>query len=224
MALYTMADLHLSFSTEKPMDIFGDRWKDHPQKIAERWPLTDEDTVVLPGDFSWAIDFRELEADMDFLQALPGQKILAKGNHDYWWETLSKMNRFVEGKYPSVRFLHNNAYEVCGVSVCGTRGWTLENSDEDEKVLNREVGRLKTSLQQAKNEPVVFLHYPPLFGALRCEPILDLLKEFGVKECYYGHLHGPGATSLAVEGEQEGIRFRLIAADKLDFTPLKIRD
>ena len=150
MALYTMADLHLSFSTGKPMDVFGDRWKDHPQKIAERWPLTEEDVIVLPGDFSWAIDFKELAADMDFLESLPGKKILSKGNHDYWWDTVSKMKRFTAEAYPSVAFLHNNAYEIGDVSVCGTRGWTLENNDEDEKILNREVGRLRTSLQQAK--------------------------------------------------------------------------
>jgi predicted phosphohydrolase len=110
------------------------------------------------------------------------------------------------------------------VSICGTRGWTLEPSDEDEKVLNREVGRLKMSLQQAEKTPVVFLHYPPVFGDLRCEPILDVLKEFNVKECYYGHLHGSGATNLAVQGTVDGIEFRLISADHLDFTPLKIRE
>ena len=224
MALYTMADLHLSFSTGKPMDVFGERWKDHPQKIAERWPLTEEDTIVLAGDFSWAIDFKELAADMAFLESLPGTKILSKGNHDYWWETLSKMKRFTQEDYPSVRFLHNNSYEVCGRSVCGTRGWTLENSDEDEKVLNREVGRLTMSLEKATAQPIVFLHYPPLFGDLRCEPILEVLKRFGVKECYYGHLHGSGAISLAVEGEAEGIQFRLISADHLDFTPIKLLD
>lgn len=223
MALYTIADLHLSFSTEKPMDVFGDRWKDHPRKIAERWNLTDDDTVVLPGDLSWAIDFRELAADMAFLDALPGKKIIAKGNHDYWWETMAKMTKFAEA-YPSVSFLHNNSHTVGDVSVCGTRGWTLENSDEDEKVLNREVGRLKTSLQKAEKEPVVFLHYPPVFGDLKCDPILDVMKQFGVKECYYGHLHGPGAASLAVQGESDGVTYRLISADYLDFTPLKIRD
>lgn len=224
MALYTMADLHLSFSAQKPMDVFGERWKDHPQKIADRWPLSPEDTIVLPGDFSWAMNFRELRADMEFLHALPGTKILSKGNHDYWWETLSKMNRFAEEDYPSVHFLHNNSYEVCGISVCGTRGWTLENSDEDEKVLNREVGRLRMSLEKATAQPIVFLHYPPLFGELRCDPILDVLKEFDVRECYYGHLHGSGAAALAVEGPAEGIQFRLISADHLDFTPVKLRD
>lgn len=223
MALYTVADLHLSFSTEKPMDVFGDRWKDHPQKIAERWNLTDDDTVVLPGDLSWAIDFKELAADMAFLDALPGKKIVAKGNHDYWWETMAKMTKFAEN-YPSVCFLHNNAYTVGDVSVCGTRGWTLENGDEDEKVLNREVGRLRASLQKAEKEPLVFLHYPPVFGDLKCDPILDVMKEFGVRECYYGHLHGPGAASLAVQGETDGVTYRLISADYLDFTPLKIRD
>ena len=224
MALYTMADLHLSFSTEKPMDVFGERWKDHPEKIAERWPLTSADTIVLAGDFSWAIDFDELAADLDFLEALPGTKILSKGNHDYWWETLAKMNRFAAEKYPSVRFLHNNSYQIGEVSVCGTRGWTLESSDEDEKVLNREVGRLSFSLQSATAEPIAFLHYPPVFGDLRCEPILNVLKTYGVKECYYGHLHGAGAWSLAREGEIDGIRFTLISADKLDFAPLKLRD
>ncbi len=223
MALYTMADLHLSFSTEKPMDIFGERWKDHPEKIAKRWSLTDEDTIVLPGDFSWAINFDQLKEDMAFLHQLPGTKILSKGNHDYWWETMAKLNKFI-ADYPSVHFLHNNSYTVGDVSICGTRGWTLEPSDEDEKVLNREVGRLKTSLQSAEKEPIVFLHYPPLFGELRCDPILNVLKEYGVKECYYGHLHGGGASSLAVQGEVDGIHFRLIAADHLDFSPLKIRE
>lgn len=223
MALYTMADLHLSFSTQKPMDVFGDRWKDHPEKIRERWDLTDEDTIVLPGDFSWAIDLKELAEDMEFLHNLPGKKILSKGNHDYWWETVSKLNRFTGERFDSVSFLHNNAYTVGEVSVCGTRGWTLENSDEDEKVLNREVGRLRRSLQCAQKPPVVFLHYPPVFGDLRCEPILEVLEEFHVKECYYGHLHGP-AIQQAVQGEVNGTVFRLISADALDFTPLKLRD
>ncbi len=223
MALYTMADFHLSFSTEKPMDIFGERWKGHAEKIKERWPLTEDDTIVMPGDFSWAIDLNELAADMAFLESLPGKKILAKGNHDYWWETMAKLNRFA-ADYPSVSFLFNNSYPVGEISVCGTRGWTLENSDEDEKVLNREVGRLKMSLASAENPPVVFLHYPPVFGNLTCDPILKVLKESGVKECYYGHLHGPGAANVAVQGEVDGITYRLIAADYLDFTPLKIRD
>ena len=224
MALYTMADLHLSFSTEKPMDVFGDRWKDHPQKIKDRWPLTEEDTIVLPGDFSWAMDLKQLIPDLAFLQSLPGTKLLSKGNHDYWWDTIAKMNRCLGKDFPSVHFLHNNSYEICNVSLCGTRGWTLENAEEDEKVLAREVGRLKMSLEKATREPLVFLHYPPVFGTLRCEPILDVMKQFRVKECYYGHLHGAGAAALATEGEVDGIRFRLISADALDFHPLRIRD
>ncbi len=223
MALYAMADLHLSFSTGKPMDIFGDRWSDHPKKIRERWNLTEEDTIILPGDFSWAIDLKELKEDLAFLHHLPGKKILSKGNHDYWWETLSKMNRFVKEDFPSVSFLHNNSYLVGDISVCGTRGWTLESCEEDEKVLHREVGRLRLSLQKATATPLVFLHYPPISGTLRCEPILEVLKEFGVKECYYGHLHGPSIAS-AVQGEAEGISFRLVSADALNFTPLKLRD
>ena len=222
MALYTMADLHLSFSTEKPMDVFGDRWKDHPDKIVRQWPLNEDDTIVLAGDLSWAIDFSELEADLDFVSRLPGKKIIVKGNHDYWWETMTKLRRLTQA-HPDISFLHNNSVTVSGVSVCGTRGWTLEKTDEDEKVLNREVGRLRTSLQSAEAEPVVFLHYPPVYGNLRCEPILDLLKQYGVKECYYGHLHGP-SHALAREGEIDGITFRLVSADRLDFVPLKIRD
>lgn len=222
MALYAMADLHLSFSTGKPMDIFGDRWSDHAQKIAQRWCLTDADTAVLAGDLSWAIDFSELEADLDFLSSLPGKKILLKGNHDYWWETMTKMRRLTEA-HPDLSFVHNCSVSVDDVSVCGTRGWTLEKTDEDERVLNREVGRLRASLKSAEKEPVVFLHYPPIYGNLRCEPILSVLKEFGVRECYYGHLHGP-SHALAAEGEIDGTVFRLISADRLDFTPLKIRD
>lgn len=222
MALYTMADLHLSFSTGKPMDVFGERWKDHSEKILQRWPLTEQDTIVLPGDFSWAIDLKELSADMAFLDGLPGKKILSKGNHDYWWETLSKLNRFAED-YPSISFLYNNSYTVCETGICGTRGWTLEVTDEDEKILNREVGRLRLSLEKASAPPAVFLHYPPVFGNLRCDPILKVLKEYSVTECYYGHLHGPAASS-AVEGIIDGISFRLVSADHLDFTPLKIRE
>ena len=221
MALYTMGDLHLSFSTEKPMDVFGPRWKDHAQKIRDRWCLKDDDVIVLAGDFSWAIDFSELAADMAFIDRLPGKKILLKGNHDYWWETMAKMTRFA-ADYPSVSFLHNNSYEACGVSVCGTRGWTLEPTGEDEKVLRREVGRLETSLNSAALPPVVFLHYPPVFAGLRCEPILEVLRRHGVKECYYGHLHG-AAHALAVEGEVDGITFRLISADRLDFAPYPVR-
>lgn len=222
MALYAIGDLHLSFSTGKPMDVFGDLWNNHPEQIRRNWPLTPEDTVVLAGDFSWAIDFRELEADMEFLASLPGRKILLKGNHDYWWDTVSKMNRFVS-RWDGIHFLHNNCYEIGGASVCGTRGWTLEGSSEDERILAREVGRLTRSLSCAKGEPIVFLHYPPIFLGQRCEPILSVLRQFGVPECYYGHLHAQ-ARSHAFEGESDGIRFRLISADHLGFCPIRIRD
>ncbi len=222
MALYVMGDLHLSFSTQKPMDIFGEEWTNHAEKIQARWPLTPVDTVVVPGDLSWAADFSQLYADLTFLDNLPGQKIISKGNHDYWWNTLSKLTRFAQS-FSSIRFLHNNSYEAEGVSICGTRGWTMGQSEEDEKILRREAGRLRLSLQTATLPPVVFLHYPPLFAATRCGEIMDVLSEFQVQECYYGHLHGARAIALAQQGNIEGIHFSLVSADYLNFIPKKIR-
>ncbi|MGN0989610.1 MAG: metallophosphoesterase [Eubacteriales bacterium] len=224
MALYTMGDLHLSFAPglDKPMDIFGRKWEDHASKIRENWCLKDSDTIVLPGDLSWAIDFNELEHDLAFVDALPGTKILLKGNHDYWWTTMKKMSVLTE-KYKSIKFLHNNSYLVDGIAICGTRGWIAEpDAPADEKVLNRECGRLRMSLASAKEgEKTVFLHYPPVFADIRCDEIMDILLENGIKTCYYGHLHGP-SHRLAVNGKREGIDFHLISADFLNFTPFKI--
>lgn len=228
-ALYTMGDLHLSLSTNKPMDIFGDAWVDHPRKIRENWPLCEDDTIVLAGDLSWGMTFAEADADFAFVDALPGTKILLKGNHDYWWQTQKKLANLTQ-KYPSLRFLHNNAFETDRCFVCGTRGWMTESeSEEDQKILKREEGRLRLSLDVWKKSgsekpAVVFLHYPPLFGTQACEGLLRVLHEYGVKECYYGHLHGPGAHRGAVEGERDGLRLKLISADRLAFVPFRVTD
>ena len=218
MSLYVMADLHLSLSTDKPMDIFGERWADHHNKIKQNWCLEPDDVIVIPGDISWAMDLPELEADLEFLSNLPGRKIIAKGNHDYWWTSMKKMTAFTE-RFGNIYVLHNNSYEFGGISICGTRGWIREpGKPEDVKVLQREKIRLEASLKTAKSRPVVFLHYPPVFAELDCPDILEVLNGYGVKQCFYGHLHGK-AIGGAVNGERNGIEYSLISADFLNFTP-----
>lgn len=226
MALFALSDPHLSLSCDKPMDVFGG-WQNYLERIAANWQNTvgEQDTVVLPGDISWAMKLEHCEADFRFLNELPGRKILGKGNHDYWWTTMNKMQTFLkEQGFDSLYFLYNNAVESDGVALCGTRSWFFDGKQEhDEKMLHRELGRLRASLQAAGElEKLVFLHYPPIYAGNRAEEILLLLHEFNVKECYYGHLHGYAAAG-AWQGETEGIRFKLISADALKFAPLRIR-
>ncbi len=220
MALWTIGDLHLSHGVDKPMDIFGDRWKDHALKIEESWRenVAPEDTVVIPGDISWAISLQEISEDFAYLTRLPGRKILLKGNHDYWWETVSKMNRFLaENEIDDIFFLQNNHYLYENVALCGTRGWALEGEDH-LKMIARETARLKLSLESAPKEyeKIVFLHYPPIYPDNDCQPMIELMQEFGVKKCFYGHLHGISIQN-AVVGEHFGINFSLVSADSLDF-------
>lgn len=223
-ALYTLADLHLAFApgVDKPMDIFGSNWEGHIEKIRRNWCLNEDDTIVLGGDLSWAMTFQQLRYDLEFVHSLPGRKILLKGNHDYWWTTMKKMRELTEA-FPSISFLHNNSYCVDGIAVCGTRGWITEpGQPEDEKVLARECGRLRASLDSAKEgEKVVFLHYPPVFADTVCESIMNILREYGIKRCYYGHLHGP-SHKLAVNGERDGVVFCLTAGDFTDFNPVRV--
>ncbi|MBQ9228307.1 MAG: metallophosphoesterase [Eubacterium sp.] len=226
MSIFAIADTHLSFGTDKPMDSFPG-WADYVNRIERNWRklVTEQDTVVIAGDISWAMNFTELLPDMQFLHRLPGQKIILKGNHDYWWNTASKMNRFLsDNGLDTIRILHNNAYTVEGVSVCGSRGWLFDSEEaNDEKVLNREVGRLRFSLAAAEcEEKLVFLHYPPVTTDTQCGEILSVLKEFGITRCYYGHLHG-AAAALAIDDTVEGIRFQLISCDRLRFMPLLIK-
>ena len=226
MSLFAIADTHLSFGTDKPMDSFPG-WNDYVDRIEKNWNkiVTDDDTVVIAGDISWAMNFDELKADFDFIERLNGKKIILKGNHDYWWNTSKKMNDFIESqRYKTISILFNNSYDIDGVSVCGSRGWLFDVDDEhDEKVLNREVGRLRISLESAVNdEIIVFLHYPPVTTDTKCDEILNLLKEYGIKKCYYGHLHGIAAKK-AVDDVVDGIEFRLISCDRLGFVPKLIR-
>ncbi|MBR1654266.1 MAG: metallophosphoesterase [Clostridia bacterium] len=234
MSIYVMADLHLSFKVNKPMDIFGDNWDNHPNKIKKYWTenIKPEDTVILPGDFSWATYIEDAKPDFDFLNALPGKKILLKGNHDYWWTTLTKMREFVlDNNYENIDFLYNNAYLVEDKIIVGTRGWVLQDGEENKKMINRENERLKLSFKYGiqnfgeDKEIITFMHYPPvasknLLGSNFLE-FYRTMKEYDVKECYYGHLHG-NSHKDAIEGEVGGITFHLISADYLDFKPQKI--
>ena len=229
MSLFVIGDLHLSLGEDKPMDVFSG-WNDYVQRLENNWRrlITDDDTVVIAGDISWAMKLEETLTDFRFIHSLPGKKLLLKGNHDYWWATKKKMDEFISVNHlVSLSILFNNAFRVGEYAVCGTRGWFLENeAPEDIKVLNREVGRLKMSLEQAKKlggEPVVFLHYPPYYRGLECSEMMDVLLEYGVKKCYYGHIHGKKNFRLAFEGEYRGINFRLISGDKVEFVPVLVR-
>ncbi|MBQ3723942.1 MAG: metallophosphoesterase [Oscillospiraceae bacterium] len=229
MALYTIGDLHLSLNSDKSMDVFGPGWADYVARIREGFaPLTEEDTTVLCGDLSWGMSLEESLEDLKFINALPGRKILLKGNHDYWWNTARKMeNFFKENGLDSLEILHNNCRFYGDIALCGTRGWFYELDSEgthNGKMMAREVGRLEASLQAAgEAEKLCFLHYPPLYTGYRCPEILALLQKYGVKRCFYGHLHG-ASHRRRIEGDCGGTDFALVAADYLGFKPLKICD
>ena len=231
MALYVIGDLHLSFSVDKPMHIF-DGWDHYEERLEKNWHrlVQPEDTVVIPGDVSWGMSLAESKADFDFLNALPGKKLLLKGNHDYWWSTKSKIERFLQEKgFTSMKVLHNNAYIVEDVAVCGTRGWLYNSeTEEDVKIVNREVGRLVASLndaakQDANAQPIVFLHYPPVYGNMACAGILDVLETRHVEQCYFGHIHGNQASKKAVRGNYHGIKMHLISCDYVNFMPILVK-
>lgn len=227
MALYAIGDLHLCLGAPKPMDVFGGAWVGYMDKLkAGLSVIGPEDTTVLLGDLSWALDLPSAYADFAWIDKIPGKKIILKGNHDYWWSTASKFYKFcTENGFSDQWILNNNHYEYNGWAICGTRGWFFEEergSEHDEKVFKRELIRLEASLQSAGDLPkIVFLHYPPLYKGYRCDEILELLKRYEVRQCYYGHLHGASHT-LAMEGPWDGVEYRLVAADKLNFQPYKV--
>ncbi|MBP3478627.1 MAG: metallophosphoesterase [Oscillospiraceae bacterium] len=224
MALYAIGDLHLCLGAEKPMDIFGGAWIGYMDKLKEGLSVIGpEDTTVLLGDLSWALDLQQAKADFAWINSIPGRKIILKGNHDYWWSTASKFYKFCEENgFTDMFILNNNHFEYDGYAVCGTRGWFFEeerSGEHDEKVFKRELLRLEASLKSAGElQKIVFLHYPPKYKGYDCPEILELLKRYGVSRCYYGHLHG-ASHGLALEGIWDGIDFKLAAADKLNFKP-----
>lgn len=227
MALYAIGDLHLCLGAPKPMDIFGGAWVGYMEKLRQGMQvLTGEDTLVLMGDLSWALDLESAKADFAWIAALPGRKIILKGNHDYWWSTAAKFTRFCqENGFENLFLLNNNCYFYENTAICGTRGWFYEeerSGQHDEKVFRRELGRLEASLKAAgEQEKLVFLHYPPRYKGYECPEILALLERYGVRRCFYGHLHG-GSRSLAREGLWNNVEYRLLSADQLDFRPMQI--
>lgn len=229
MSLYAIADFHLSLGTDKPMDIFNG-WDNYVERLRDNWLklITENDTVVIAGDISWAMKLSETETDFRFIDSLPGKKILLKGNHDYWWDTVSKIKRALDDfNINSIDVLFNNSFVVDDYVVCGTRGWTLDTeTDEDKKILLRECGRLRMSLESAREsgkEPVVFLHYPPIFASQIQTDIIDIMTEYNVKKCYYGHIHGHNLIKAAFNGEYKGISFKLVSCDALGFMPALVR-
>ena len=227
MALYAIGDLHLSLGAPKPMDVFGGAWVGYMDKLAEVVAaITENDTTVLLGDLSWALDLEHCREDFAWIDRIPGRKIILKGNHDYWWSTVSKFNRFCqENGFSNMEILNNNHFEYEGWAICGTRGWFFEeerSGEHDEKVFKRELLRLEASLKSAGDLPkMVFLHYPPRYKGYTCEPILELLKQYEVRKCFYGHLHS-ASHALAVEGLWDGVEYRLVSADRLDFKPYPV--
>jgi len=228
MALYAIGDLHLSLSVNKSMEVFGPAWKDYVSRIeASLSCLTEDDVLILAGDTSWGMSLNEAEADFRFLDQFPGKKYLIKGNHDYWWVTAAKLHRFFEEKgIRSLDILHNNCVFYGDYALCGTRGWFYEEEQKphNAKVLSREIGRLEASLQAAGDKPILcFLHYPPMYQGYECPEILATLEKYGVKQCCYGHLHGP-TIRRRMEGPRNGTEYSLISADYLGFVPKKICD
>lgn len=227
MALYAIGDLHLCLGAEKPMDIFGGAWVGYMEKLRQGLSVVQpEDTLILLGDLSWALELSQATADFAWINEIPGRKIILKGNHDYWWSTATKFYHFCEQNgFQDMFILNNNHYEYKDVAICGTRGWFFEEEKtgtHDEKVFRRELIRLETSLRSAGDkQKLVFLHYPPRYKGYECGEILELLQKYDVRSCFYGHLHG-ASHGLAMQGLWDGIDYRLVSADKLDFKPCLI--
>lgn len=226
MSIYAISDLHLSFSTNKPMDVFGANWKNHEEKIKEDWINTvkENDTVILPGDLSWGMNFEEAKLDFEYLNQLPGRKILLKGNHDYWWGTTNKIKEFLKkNEFDNIDILYNNSFLVEDKIICGTRGWTINNNcEEDEKILKRELLRLEMSLKDGiekygqDKEIIVCLHYPPINENCNNSEFIKMMKKYNVKKCIYGHLHGE-KHSEAIQGMLDGILLKLVSCDYTNF-------
>lgn len=227
MALYAIGDLHLCLGAPKPMDVFGGAWVGYLEKLRQGMSVIGaDDTTVLLGDLSWALDLESAKADFAWINAIPGRKIILKGNHDYWWSTAAKFQKFCqENGFTDLHILNNNCFDYEGYAICGTRGWYYEEKRgtlHDEKVFKRELIRLEASLKAAGEAPkLVFLHYPPRNKGYECTEILELLQRYEVRRCFYGHLHGP-SQRLAQEGLWDGIEYGLLAADFINFKPQKI--
>ena len=227
MSLYAIGDLHLSLGAEKPMDVFGGKWIGYMDKLREGMSVIGpEDTTVLLGDLSWALNLEGAVKDFAWIDQIPGKKIILKGNHDYWWSTAAKFYKFCqENGFENQWILNNNHYEYDGWAICGTRGWFFEEDRggaHDEKVFRRELIRLESSLKSAGDQnKMVFLHYPPRYRGYECREIIELLERYEVRRCFYGHLHSE-SHKLAIEVQWGGVEYRLVSADYIGFKPVTV--
>ncbi len=232
MAIFAISDLHLSLNGEKPMDIFGSKWDNYVEKMANNWNsvVTEDDLVIIPGDISWAMYLQDTTKDLEYINNLNGKKVLIRGNHDYWWTTLNKMEKFIlENKFDTISFLKNTAFIWEDTAICGTRGWNIadENSSEDDKkIYQRERQRIVLSLEDARIQKpksiIVAMHYPPKENNSVSSGFMDILENYNVEQCIFGHLHG-GSHKNAPTGDESGIKLRLVACDYTDFTPVLIK-
>ena len=233
MKLFAIADLHLDGGAGKPMDVFGPNWAGHRDRIFGSWRETvgEEDAVLVPGDISWAMHFRDALPDLTDLSELPGKKVLLRGNHDYWWGSLTKMRSVLP---ESVKLVQNDACDIGAAVIAGSRGWILPSDSDfktaDKKIYERELIRLELSLSAAKrlagqDKPIVaMLHYPPLMRDGAPTGFTALLEKYGVSRCVYGHLHGSPAWEVGFKGESNGVVYDLVSADALGFAPLFIEE
>lgn len=234
MSIFAIGDLHLSFNENKPMSIFGENWIGHEEKIKQDWQkkVKPSDLVVLPGDFSWSMYLKDTYKDFEYINNLPGKKLLLKGNHDYWWTTVTSMRNYIkENKFSNIDFIYNNAYEFEEKIIVGTRGWNLGDDDESKKMINREIARLEISIKNGletygeKKEIIAFMHYPPIskqnIQGNTLNGFINMFNKYNIKKCYYGHLHA-SAINEAIEGSYFGIDFKLVSADGLNFKLEKI--
>lgn len=234
MALYAIGDLHLSFSSDKPMDVFGEHWSNYEEKIKESWLecVSDSDTVLIPGDISWAMKLDQAMVDLEWIHKLPGRKILLRGNHDYWWSSLKKL----QGLFDEMYFLQNNfyVYETTDqtYAICGTRGWLCPNpnkfEENDQKIYDRELLRLKLSLDAAKaaghEKIIVMTHYPPTNDSRDRSGFVEIYEEYGVEKVIYGHLHSEYSFEAGLQGLHNNVEYLLTSCDYLDFQLKKIME
>lgn len=229
MALYAISDLHLSFSTDKPMSIFGDNWIEHENKIKKNWEakINENDTVLIGGDISWSMKADESREDLKWINDLPGRKIIIKGNHDYWWSSITKLNSLYDG----MNFIQNNYFNYNEWAICGTRGWICPGSDKfaekDKKIYDRELIRLRLSLESAQKDGyekfICMIHYPPTNEKFNSSGFIEIFNEFKVEKVIYGHLHGP-ALSKVIQGTYDGVEYIMTSCDFINFDPVKIMD
>lgn len=238
MALFVLSDPHLSFSTNKPMDVFGARWENHAEKLDAAWReiVSENDTVIIPGDVSWAMTLDEAVEDFSFINSLPGKKIILKGNHDYWWQSMKKLGEFCElHSFSTLSFLHNTAVEAEGFIICGSRGWSNDPplSEEDKKIIAREACRFELSISEGEKlqkkifertgtcpEILVFSHYPHLSPGQDTSPICEVLVRHSIKRVFFGHLHG--ACESRLPKKIAGLESQIVSADFLEFVPKRI--